>query len=171
VSAARGTVLRAAVAPDARAVADLVRTAKATAMPWLRVVHTSAEDLAWVQDVLLVEDEVVVAVTDGRLSGVLATRPGWVDQLHVLPERQGQGIGRLLLEHAKARSCGVLELWAFQRNARARRFYERAGFTAVEQTGGAANEEREPDVRYRWVRSPGQPGDAGAAAPRGPRLS
>jgi len=35
-------------------------------------------------------------------------------------------------------------------NEPARRFYERHGFVAEELTEGAANEERAPDVRYRW---------------------
>jgi hypothetical protein len=39
----------------------------------------------------------------------------------------------------------------FQRNIRARRFYESRGFHLVEETDGAANEEREPDARYRWA--------------------
>ena len=43
-----------------------------------------------------------------------------------------------------------LELWTFQINATAQRFYERHGFVAVDRTDGSANEEREPDIRYRW---------------------
>jgi hypothetical protein len=43
-----------------------------------------------------------------------------------------------------------LQLWTFQRNTAARRFYGRLGFVAVEQTDGSRNEEDEPDVRYRW---------------------
>ena len=43
-----------------------------------------------------------------------------------------------------------LELWTFQVNVGARRFYERHGFRAVELTDGSANEEHEPDVRYVW---------------------
>jgi len=39
-------------------------------------------------------------------------------------------------------------LWAFQRNQRARVFYEHRGFVAAEFTDGAGNEEREPDMRY-----------------------
>ena len=41
-------------------------------------------------------------------------------------------------------------LWTFQVNARARRFYERNGFVAVEFTEGSGNQERQPDVRYEW---------------------
>jgi hypothetical protein len=35
-------------------------------------------------------------------------------------------------------------------NVGARCFYERHGFTAVEMTDGAGNDERQPDVRYAW---------------------
>jgi hypothetical protein len=45
-----------------------------------------------------------------------------------------------------------LELWCFQANSRARRFYEARGFHAILFTDGAGNEERTPDVRYRWER-------------------
>ena len=60
------------------------------------------------------------------------------------------GIGQRLLDKmlAEAAAGGVLRLWTFQRNAGARRFYERNGFVAVEFTDGNGNEQREPDVRY-----------------------
>jgi GNAT superfamily N-acetyltransferase len=51
---------------------------------------------------------------------------------------------------AKEQRPAGLELWTFQVNESARRFYERHGFTEVEHTDGAGNEEREPDVRYAW---------------------
>jgi GNAT superfamily N-acetyltransferase len=60
-------------------------------------------------------------------------------------------LGRRLLDLAKERADGLLELWTFQVNAPARRFYERNGFVAVELTDGTGNEEREPDMRYRWA--------------------
>jgi GNAT superfamily N-acetyltransferase len=45
-----------------------------------------------------------------------------------------------------------LTLWTFQKNAKARAFYERHGFVPVEFTDGLTNQEREPDVRYVWDR-------------------
>jgi len=72
-----------------------------------------------------------------------------VDQLYVLPGAQTQGLGTHLLEIAKRR-YGDLRLWTFQRNDRARRFYEARGFVAVQQTDGGRNEEQEPDVQYHW---------------------
>ena len=73
-----------------------------------------------------------------------------LEHLYVEPSAQGRGIGARLLAHAKARRPDGLELWVFQRNEGARRFYERAGFVLVFTTDGADNEEREPDARYAW---------------------
>jgi hypothetical protein len=44
-----------------------------------------------------------------------------------------------------------LTLWTFQRNARARRFYEERGFVASDFTEGSRNEESESDVLYAWL--------------------
>ena len=87
--------------------------------------------------------------------GIIAFREGWIDQLYVLPKTQGQGVGTALLAVATS-AWPELMLWTFQRNTGARRFYERHGFVAVEETDGSLNEEKEPDVRYCW-RSPLSP--------------
>ena len=83
---------------------------------------------------------------------MMVLTPGRIDQLYVAPDRLGEGIGRSLLDLAKERAAGDLQLWTFQVNQRARRFYERNGFAAVEFTDGANNEEHEPDIRYLWRR-------------------
>jgi ribosomal protein S18 acetylase RimI-like enzyme len=41
--------------------------------------------------------------------------------------------------------------YTFQRNARARAFYESQGFRIIKMTDGSRNEEREPDIRYGWA--------------------
>jgi ribosomal-protein-alanine N-acetyltransferase len=61
-----------------------------------------------------------------------------------------RGIGSLLLEKAKTLRPAGLRLYAFQRNQRARAFYEARGFAALAFTDGPDNEEREPDVLYQW---------------------
>jgi GNAT superfamily N-acetyltransferase len=83
--------------------------------------------------------------------GLIAFREGWIDQLYVLPEHQGRGTGNALLQVAQ-RDFNSLQLWTFQRNAPARRFYEARGFVLVQETDGAGNEEKEPDALYRWTR-------------------
>ncbi len=85
----------------------------------------------------------------GRILGYIAFKPGWIDQLYVAPEAQGRGVGPDLL--AKALEDGSeRRLWSFQKNARARAFYEQRGFQIETMTDGQDNEEREPDVLYVW---------------------
>lgn len=59
----------------------------------------------------------------------------------LLVRRDGLPVGFLALRGA---------MWVFQRNEGARAFYAKHGFTEVERTDGAANEEREPDVLLAW---------------------
>jgi putative acetyltransferase len=117
-------------------------------LPWLAGLHTPDEDRAYFRNKVFRECEVWGAV-DTDIVGIIAFRPEWVDQLYVLPAHQGRGIGSALLGVAKSASAS-LSLWTFQQNRQARRFYEAHGFTAVRETDGNGNEEREPDVLYRW---------------------
>lgn len=91
-----------------------------------------------------------MAESGGAVVGVLALSPGWIDQLYLAPASRGRGIGDRCVALAQERYPGGLELWTFRVNRPAQRFYERHGFVAVERTDGSGNEEREPDVRYRW---------------------
>lgn len=143
-------VIRRATMEDAGAVAEIHLRSRRKAMPWLAVVHTDEETRWWVEHVMLVNDEVWIADSGGAVIGYVAVAPGWLEHLYIRPGSQGRGIGRRLLDCAKERQLGEIQLWAFARNTRARRFYEAAGFTLVEETDGASNEEHEPDVRYRW---------------------
>jgi GNAT superfamily N-acetyltransferase len=70
----------------------------------------------------------------GRLVGFLVLKPqaGCLDQIFVLPEEQGRGIGRALLDFAKRELPHGMWLRTAAANTRARRFYERNGLTATE---------------------------------------
>jgi hypothetical protein len=57
-----------------------------------------------------------------------------------------------------ARRPSGMRLYAFQRNTRARDFYECRGFVAVEFGDGSGNEEGEPDVLYQWTPTTGDLG-------------
>ena len=83
----------------------------------------------------------LVCAEEGRLVGVSAFCPsrfpayaGWgeIVSLYLLPEAAGRGLGRALLAAASAglREMGYADqfLWVLEGNARAIRFYERAGF-------------------------------------------
>ena len=103
-------------------------------------------------------DCAVWGAIDEAVIGFIAFREGWIDQLYVLPQWQGHGVGQALVQVAKT-AWPRLQLWTFQRNALARRFYEKQGFVVVMESDGSRNEEHEPDVLYRW--------DAAWARPHG----
>ncbi len=79
-----------------------------------------------------------------------------IDNLHVHPSQQGQGLGRKLMQDAarwvvNREEAGSMYLWVYEANQKARGFYERIGGEAVEQ-----KIEEQPDGRdaeivcYLW---------------------
>jgi len=85
----------------------------------------------------------------------------WLTHLYVHPDAIGTGVGHALFEHVTTLRPEGIQFWVFERNERARRFYEAHGAIAVELTCGLANEEREPDVRYEWrPPAPAAPGSS-----------
>jgi GNAT superfamily N-acetyltransferase len=83
--------------------------------------------------------------------GVAILQGDWLTHLYVHPDEIGTGVGHTLFEHVKTLRPGGFQFWVFQQNDRARRFYEAHGAVAVEFTDGEGNEEKTPDVRYRWT--------------------
>ena len=142
--------IRRADASEAEVIGDLYWRARDAAIPAIPPsVHPYDDVLAYFAHVMLPQRDTWVAVEDSGIVGLLVLEPGWVDHLYLEPARTGQGIGSQLLDHAKQEQPDGLDLWAFQANTGARRFYERHGFVAVTFTEGD-NEEGEPDVRYAW---------------------
>ncbi|MGY4236951.1 GNAT superfamily N-acetyltransferase [Bradyrhizobium sp. USDA 4449] len=145
-------MLRPLVLTEMGAAAQVHRLAFDQAMPWLVGLHTPDEDRWFYRERVFPTCRVWGRFDGDELCGIMAFRDGWIEQLYVLPAAHGRGIGTELLEVAKSAS-ERLELWSFQRNEPARRFYEARGFTLAEQTDGSRNEEKEPDARYVWVRT------------------
>ena len=143
--------LRRATLDDMLALARLHRRTVQVSLPFLPTLHTPEEDAWWFCERLFSANEVWLAEDDGAPVGYIAFRPDFVEHLFILPEAQNTGIGFQLLEKARETSAEI-SLWTFQQNLRARRFYERHGFTVVTETDGADNEEKLPDVLYRWRR-------------------
>ena len=125
-------------------------------LPWLAGLHTPEEDRWFFRERMFKDCTLWGAFDEAEMVGLIGFREGWVDQLYVLPAAQRRGIGAALLAIAQE-TFPALQLWTFQRNALARRFYERRGFVAVQETDGARNEEKEPDVLYAWRRGAGAP--------------
>ena len=90
---------------------------------------------------------VLVSEEEDTVTGFLGMEDGFILGLFVDPVKQGQGIGRKLLQEAK-RKTDVLTLKAFVKNERAVAFYIREGFTAagteVDETTG------EEEVTFVW---------------------
>lgn len=147
-----GFFIAPAVLNDIQAVAQLHRHVRKTCLPYLPDLHTPAEDLTFFRDHVFPNSRIWLARTGGQLIGFAAVKQDWLDHLYVDPSWHGQGVGRALLETAK-QGVSELNLWTFQMNAQARRFYERQGFILVEMTDGAANEERLADAHYRWMKA------------------
>ena len=141
--------LRRLTLAEMDAAAHVHRTAFDERLPWLAGLHTAREDRDFFRSRVFKTCEIWGALASGRLLGIVAFRPDWVDALYVLPQSQGKGIGTRLLGLAQA-AFADLQLWTFQKNLRARRFYEGRGFRLVQETDGQDNEEKEPDCLYRW---------------------
>lgn len=136
-------------ADETDAAAALHRVAGALIPGYDIDLHTPAEDRAFYRDRVFPAGPIWAAFEQGTLIGHMALTPGWIDHLYVAPEHQGRGVGRSLVAVAQ-REQDDLQLWTFQANARARRFYAANGFVEEELTDGSGNEEKQPDVRLCW---------------------
>jgi GNAT superfamily N-acetyltransferase len=142
--------LRRASIADADAIAA-VFSPSFRLLTLLPALHRVEEDRWFIEHVILRECEVTLAEDESGIAAFLARQDEEVRLLYGRPDRLGTGAGTQLIDAAKTNAEG-LELWCFQANTRGRRFYEKHGFRAIRFTDGAHNEERVPDVRYRWQR-------------------
>ena len=143
--------LRQATNRDAEAVADLY-CASFRLLTFLPVLLSIEGYRRFVAGIMLKECVVTVVEDDTGIISFLALQGDEVPELYTRPDRIGRGAGTQLIEAAKCGGVAALELWCFQANTRARRFYEARDFRAIRFTDGELNDERMPDVRYRWER-------------------
>ncbi|WP_194820008.1 GNAT family N-acetyltransferase [Nocardia sp. XZ_19_385] len=142
--------LRRAEDSDAAAVAEVWLRSFDAALPTVRRAHDDDDVRRWFASVVVPQRETWVAVADGVVRGMLVLADVELEQLYLAPDWRGRGLGDHFMELAKQRRPERLELWTFQVNGAARRFYVRHGFVEVERTDGMRNAEREPDIRYLW---------------------
>ena len=111
-----------------------------------------------------INEFIVVAVDNETIQGFVCVYGNaddqWgalIDNLHVLPELKGQGIGKRLMGEAakwvrEHYPDSSLYLWVYEANHLARQFYDKMGGEIVEEAlydnpgGGRAN-----TMRYAWT--------------------
>lgn len=141
--------LRDAVEADLRGIADVLKQATRTAYTFMAWTHDDPSYLAFVTGTFPTWSHVRVAEADGRIVGFACLEGDLLDQLFVLPDWQGRGVGGRLLDDVKALKPAGFTLYTFEKNLAARRFYARRGL--VETGRGFSEEEQEADVAMRWT--------------------
>jgi ribosomal protein S18 acetylase RimI-like enzyme len=113
--------------------------------PWRRpeeIATADARDMIAAVTAGAADNEVWIAERSGSVAGCLhvlattdffGTRHAHISVIATTEAAEGSGVGRALLAHAEAwardRGLTLLTLNVFASNARARRFYEKAGWT------------------------------------------
>lgn len=118
--------------------------------PWMPDIHSAAETVAFCGQ-MIDDGWVTVALLNQQVVGFLARDAEDICALYLLVRAEGQGFGKLLLNHAKSQSAR-LSLRAFQANSSACQFYEREGFVEMARGDGRDNDENLHDVHYVWSR-------------------
>jgi len=154
VTATDDLTLRPATPEDLPRIADVfiaTRAAAAPAMP--PSIHPPHDVRAFYGGLDLGADdrEAWVAEDHRGIVGFTELKGAWLDDLYVLPEAQGEGIGTALLDLVKSLRPGGFSLWVFETNTPARAFYAHHGLVERERTDGSGNEERAPDIRMEWT--------------------
>ena len=140
-------MIRRATPDDASAISELFARAR-DEMTYLPHIPAHVRPLlgGW----FLERAELWMFEEEGRVLGFAGVSGSELTHLYTDPSAQNRGVGSALLDHVKSFQPEGLELWVFQKNEGARRFYERHGFELLRLTDGEANMEHEPDALYGW---------------------
>ena len=124
--------------------------------PWLPTVRTKGDDLRMMTRIT--RRGWVRLVRDHKGPAAFIARDGqMIHALYVHPRARRSGLGRRLIDEAKAGS-DRLEIWTLQANRDARAFYAAQGFSEAGRSDGRSNDEYLPDIRMVWLRR-GEPDD------------
>ncbi len=142
------TSIRRASNSDAPAVAEVFIAARAT-MTYLPQLHGDDQTREHFAGVVT-DKETWVAERNGDVVGFAVIDGGWLEHLYVHPSRFNTGTGAKLFAQMTSQHPQGFQLWVFQKNAGARRFYESHGCALEKLTDGADNVEKAPDALYVW---------------------
>lgn len=141
-------ILRAMRPDDAGPAAEIHRRSRAASMPFL-----APQDPDMLLDYVRLRLSQhgfvrMLAERDGRILGYFAVWGDLIDAFYVCPDHWGQGVGSALMRQAKKLHPHGLRLRVLERNAIARRFFERHGFVPVPDTLQAVEDDY--DMEYCW---------------------
>lgn len=128
---------------DSRKCAEIHMEARA-AMSYLPDLHTPAQVVLWMQDVVFANESVIVAEIDGAVVGYASYSGKFLSNLYVMPGMQRQGVGSSLLDSVFRQMPTDVAVRVFEANIAAIRFYERHGFRTISRSSGD-NQEGLPD--------------------------
>jgi ribosomal protein S18 acetylase RimI-like enzyme len=145
---------RNAIQEDAEGIINVYLTSRKEFVPFAPLVDSEKEIYWWIRDRLIPTNRVTVAEQDGKVIGMMAlsrdNTAGWIDEFYLHPKAIGRGIGRTLIDRAKAELGSPIRVYTFQENTEAIEFYERHGFRPINYGDGSTNEEHCPDILYEW---------------------
>jgi GNAT superfamily N-acetyltransferase len=95
--------IRLARSADAEAIADVHIESRRVAMPWLPMLHSREDAIAYFATHVLLHEKVWVAHVNELVVGFIALDGNQGDHLYIAPAYQGRGIGDQLL--GKVKEC------------------------------------------------------------------
>lgn len=123
------------------------------ASDWLPRVY-SRENVTqnYCTNLLGIRDVSVAVSPEGTVLGFLAVskEDPVVTALYVQADARSRGIGKTLLDALKTRFPERLELWPYELNTQACRFYEGEGFVLISRDEGSSDEGL-TEVEYVWT--------------------
>lgn len=147
---ASAPTLRFATASDLPVCAAIINDYIDATM-WLpRTIDHKAVEALFVPS-LLESRTMFVVEEHGEILGYLSmSDDGFVPALYLRPGARGKGVGKMLLDAAKAAHPDGLELTVFELNVDALRFYQREGFREDPTRRDDTTEEGTPTLWMRW---------------------
>jgi len=122
---------------------------------WMPRVHDREDVERYYRDIVFRERQVKIADVDGRACAFMAlSDDAYITALYAGRDYRRAGLGKGLVDHAKTIFPDRLNLWTFDENRDAQRFYRREMFTEVRRTNDD-NEEKLPDILFQWSFSGG----------------
>lgn len=118
--------------------------------PWMPRVHPHADVERHYREFVFQKRRVIVAAAP-QITGFAALDmdEGYMTAFYIAATQRSAGIGKRLMDEAKVICGSEMKLWTHVANKDAHRFYEREGFAEADRSDGD-NEERLPDILYRW---------------------